>query len=134
MSHINDLLTDEFQYTVNDLLIRNKSILDIITKFQDSTARINRIVVKSATQCGCIQIQATKQPYSEEISLEEIKNHMSSHVEGKLCEDCRDLLEKELGRNLFYLAALCNTLDFNLYDVLLKELERSSLLGKYMLR
>jgi len=36
-----------------------------------------------------------------------------------------------LGNNLFYLAALCNTFDLNLYDILLKEHKKLSALGVY---
>lgn len=67
-------------------------------------------------------------------TLEEMQAHMKTHVSGSLCENCRDLLEKDIGRNLFYLAAICNTLDLNLYDIIIKELKRLKLLGKYSLR
>lgn len=125
---------DEFQYTVNELLVRNKSVIDSITKFQDSNARINRSIVKAVTQCGCISINAKKQSFPEDGDFEEIRNAMKTHVEGKLCENCRDLIEKDIGRNLFYLASICNILDLNLYDVMLKELDRIKMLGKYNLR
>ena len=59
---------------------------------------------------------------------------MSSHLEGKLCPNCHDLLEKDMGRHLFYLTTLCNNLDLNLYDIILKESERLRLYGKYTLR
>lgn len=129
-----DIMVDEFQNTVQELLIRNKSILDSITKFQDSNARINRSIIKSVTQCGCIRINAKKQDMPEDADFEEYKNAMDTHLEGKLCENCRDLLEKDVGRNLFYLASLCNTLDLNLYDIIIKEEERVKMLGQYNLR
>lgn len=126
-----DMIVDEFQYTVLELLVRNKSIIDSITKFQDSNARVNRAIVKAVTQCGCIKIHAKKQNFPEDGSFEELKNAMKTHVEGKLCDNCRDFIEKDIGRNLFYLASLCNTLDLNLYDIMIKEHERLKLLGKY---
>ncbi len=129
-----EILTDEFQYTVSDLLVRNKSIIDQITKFQDSNARVNRAIVKSVTQCGCIKIHAKKQNFSSDGDIEEMQKSMKSHIEGKLCNNCRDMIEKDIGRNLFYLASICNTLDLNLYDIILKELERIKMLGKYNLR
>ncbi|MDP4180845.1 MAG: DUF1573 domain-containing protein [Bacillota bacterium] len=129
-----DMLIDEFQYTVSDLLVRNKSIIDQATKFQDSNARVNRSVVKAVTQCGCIKIHAKKQNYSTDGDIEELKKLMKTHLEGKLCDNCRDIIEKEIGRNLFYLTSLCNTLDLNLYDVIIKELDRLKMLGKYNLR
>jgi len=127
-------MVDQFQFTVADLLVRNKSILDQITKFQDSNGRINRAIIKAVTQCGCIKINAKKQPIDVNSDFDEIRNNMKTHVEGKLCENCRDIIEKDIGRNLFYLASICNTLDLNLYDIILKELERIKVLDKYNLR
>jgi hypothetical protein len=129
-----DIMVDEFQYTANELLVRNKSILDLITKFQDSNARVNRAVVKAVTQCGCIKIHAKKQDFPEDGSFEEVQNSMKTHIEGKLCDNCRDFIEKDIGRNLFYLTSICNTLDLNVYDIILKEHERLKMLGKYNLR
>jgi len=131
---LKDMLLDKFQYTVQELLVRNKSIIDQLSKFQDSSARINRSIVKAVTHCGCIGINAKKQNYDENIDFDEIRNHMKTHLEGGLCDNCRDIIEKEIGRNLFYLASICNTLDLNLYDILLKEHERLKVLGKYTLR
>ena len=128
------IAVDEFQYTVQELLVRNKSIIDQLTKYQDSNARVNRTIVKAVTQCGCIKINAQKQPFSEDGEFEDIHETLKTHLEGKLCDNCRDLIEKEIGSNLFYLASLCNTLDLNLYDIILKELERVKVLGKYALR
>ena len=131
---LKDMLLDKFQYTVQELLVRNKSIIDQLSKFQDSSARINRSIVKAVTHCGCIEINAKKQNYDENIDFDEIRSHMKTHLEGELCDSCRDIIEKEIGRNLFYLASICNTLDLNLYDILLKEHERLKVRGKYTLR
>lgn len=128
------MLVDEFQYTAQELLVRNKSIIDQLTKFQDSNARVNRAVVKAVTQCGCVKINAEKQSFPEDSDLEEIRNTVDTHLEGKLCENCIDAIEKDMGRNLFYLASMCNTLDLNLYDIIIKELDRVKMLGKYSLR
>lgn len=131
---VKDIINDEFQYTVSELLIRNKSILDILTKFQQSNADVNRSVAKAATQCGCISINAKKQIIPEDGDLEKAKESTSSHLEGAICSSCREIIEKEIGKNLFYLTALCDTLDISLYDVIIKELDRVKLLGKYNLR
>ena len=56
-----NLNMDDFQNQVDDVLIRHKSILDIITKLDEYTARINRAVIKFAASCGCIDINDTKQ-------------------------------------------------------------------------
>ena len=126
-----DIILDDFQYTVQELLVRNKSILDSLTKFQESNSRINRSIIKAVTQCGCIKITAKKQVFPEDGTFEEIRDSMNSHLEGKLCNNCKDAIEKEIGRNLFYLASISNNLDLNIYDMIIKELDRIKLLGKY---
>lgn len=128
-----DLLYDHFQDCVGELLIRHKSILDVLTKQQESQTRVSRAVVKAVTSCGCLEINAKKQDCSEEGCLQDLKNYMDTHVKGNLCDNCRDVIEKELGNNLFYTAALCNILDVSLYDVLLKEYEKLNTLGIYNL-
>ena len=99
-----DMLIDEFQYTVQELIFRNKSIVDSMTKFQDSNARVNRAIIKAVTQCGCIRINARKQELPEDGSFEEARKAMDTHLSGKLCDNCRDHIEKELGKNLYYIA------------------------------
>ncbi len=127
-------MVDQFQYTVAELLVRNKSILDQITKYQDSNGRVNRGIIKAVTQCGCVKVHAKKQAMPPDADFDEIRNNMKTHIEGKLCNNCRDIIEKDIGRNLFYLASICNTLDLNLYDIIIKELDRIKMLGKYNLR
>lgn len=126
-----ELLFDHFQDSVDELLIRHKSILDVLTKFQESQSRVNRAVVKAVTTCGCIEINSKKQNFSSEISLQELKDFLDTHLKGGLCESCRDVIEKELGNNIFYMAALCNLLDINMYDVLIKEYEKIKTLGVF---
>jgi len=127
---VNDLLCDGFQEAVNEYLIRHKSILDVLSKLSESSGRVNRAVAKAVTSCGCIRIDAAKQSIPADIgSLASIRDYMRDHVEGELCEYCTEILEDEIGRTLFYLAALCNVLDLNLYNILLKEQERVTCLG-----
>ena len=133
MTRIKDTALDSFQYAVSELLLRNKSILDEMTKLESSNARINRTLSKAVTHCGCININACKQDYPEDMESEKISD-LSSHLHGKLCPTCRDFLEKEIGHHLFYLASLCNNLDLNLYDIIIKEMKRLNLLGKFSLR
>lgn len=128
-----DLLYDNFQDSVGELLVRHKSILDVLTKYQESQSRVNRAVVKAVTSCGCIEINSKKQNFDKEASLHELKNYMDTHLNGNLCQNCRDIIEKELGNNLFYIAALCNVIDISMYDVLLKEYEKMHTLGIYNL-
>lgn len=134
MSKMKDTALDSFQYAVSELLVRNKSILDEMTKLSDTNSRINRAVSKAVTHCGCIKINACKQEFPDDMDFEKLKESLNSHLEGNLCPNCRDIIEKEIGRHLFYLTTLCNSLDFNLYDIIIKENERLQLLGKFSLR
>ncbi len=134
MNKFKDTTIDSFQYAAEELLVRNKSILDQMSKIEDSNARINRTITKAVTHCGCIKINASKQEYPENSDFSNIKESLSSHVEGELCPECRDNLEKDMGRLLFYLTTICNNLDLNLYDIILKENDRLKLFGKYNLR
>ncbi len=123
-----DLLCDEFQNTVSELLIRHQSILDVLSKLQEASARINRAVTKAVTSCGCIKVNAEKRSVPNNISISELKGYIDSHLNGQLCPNCQEIVEAEIGRDLFYLAALCNHLDLNLYDVFIKEHKKLSTL------
>lgn len=114
-------LTDQFQSTVKSLLIRHQSILDILSKGQDTSARVNRAVVKSVTSCGCHAINAHKKPVPPDASLADLKELLNSQLEGFICDNCRDIIEAELGKQLFYIAALSNALDISLTEVLDRE-------------
>lgn len=114
-------LTDQFQSTVKSLLIRHQSILDILSKGQESSARVNRAVVKSVTSCGCHAVNAHKKPVPPDASLADLKELLNSQLEGFICDNCRDIIEAELGKQLFYIAALANVLEISLSDVLFQE-------------
>lgn len=123
-----DILCDEFQNMVAELLIRHQSILDILSKSQEAISRVNRATVKAVTNCGCIEINAAKKLIPEDAKLEDLKELLNSHLAGSLCANCKEMIEGELGKTLFYLTALCNALDINLYDVFLKEHKKISTL------
>ena len=75
-----DIIFDDFQNSVNDSLLRHKSILDILTKFSESNARVNRAVAKAVTNCGCLQIDAKKQRLSEESVIDNLGEDRKSVV------------------------------------------------------
>ncbi len=125
---------EHFQENVRRNLVRHYSILDIIGKFQDTNARINRALFRAVTACGCVEINATKQVLPNDCSFEDIRDHVQSHLEGKLCENCKEVLEAEVGQNLFYLAGLCNALGLVLEEIIDKENQRVSTLGIFHLR
>ena len=128
-----DLSWDEFQDTVADCLIRHKSILDVLSKLHETSARVNRAISKSVTSCGCIQINAKKQQVPSEIRLYELVSYMDTHTKGQLCDNCREIVELEIGNLLFYLAALCNILGLSLEDIMSAENEKLATLGRYNL-
>jgi hypothetical protein len=129
---------DQFQNTIDEILFRNKSLLDQITKLQEACAKLSRTVTKCATSCGCIQINVSKQHYPieealllEQSELQELEFLLSTHVEGFPCPNCMDILEKDIGRTLFYLGSICNTFGLSLSSIVSDEQKRCTLLGKY---
>lgn len=130
---MNDLLYDQFQNTVDEVLLRHVSILDIITKLEASNARVNRSVVKSITNCGCMKISAQKPDIPEDAEFYDMKHLKTNHLNGELCPICREKIEEEIGSHLFYLTALCNQFDISLYDTMLQEYKRVKTLGSFSL-
>jgi NTP pyrophosphatase (non-canonical NTP hydrolase) len=123
-----------FQAQVDEYLLRHRSILDILTKLQESTARVNRAIAKAVTTCGCISITATKQQFPNDVSLSDLRQYLQTHLDGKLCERCMEAVETEIGSELFYIAALCNILDLDLEAIRKKEHSRIKTLGIYNLK
>ncbi len=123
----------KFQNQVSNLLLRHKSILDSLTKFQESNARVNRAIVKAVTACGCLQVEAGKQSLPEEGTIENYQDILSSHLEGALCQSCREVIINELGNHFFYMAAIANILDIDLNHAINKEADKISTLGFFNL-
>ncbi|NEW09690.1 DUF1573 domain-containing protein [Paenibacillus sp. SYP-B3998] len=128
---MSSLTLKQFQDQVSELLLRHRSLLDVLSKFQQTNAAANRSVVKSITECGCIGIQATKQAYHSEMTLDEAKDVLGNHVSGHLCEHCTEVVSAELGRNLFYMSALSNILEVDLEKVVENESKKCSTLGLF---
>lgn len=130
-----DIISPELQSKVSDILVRHRSILDVMTKLEESNSRINRAIAKSVTHCGCISINASKQklPTNDTSTFSESKDCFKEHVEGELCDNCKEIVEKEIGNHMFYVGAVCNTLDINLNEAVLKELQTIDTLGVYSL-
>ena len=123
----------EFQKQVSELLLRHRSLLDIVTKFGQTGGSVNRAVAKSITECGCIELNARHQGFTEEMELDEARRRSKSHMEGNLCEHCREAISSELGKTLFYMTALCNVLDIDMEDVVRKEADKCATLGVFNL-
>lgn len=115
---MNKFSLNEFQEKVDEVLVRHRSILDILTKLQESSTRVNRGVAKSATYCGCIELHVKKQEIPVDISYSQVKAYMDNHVKGELCDICREKIQEEISSNLFYITALCNLFDINMEDLL----------------
>lgn len=124
---------EQFQRQVSELLLRHRSLLDVMSKLGQSSASVNRAVTKAVTDCGCIELNARKQQYSGELNLQNAKETLESHLTGALCEHCNEVLKSELGRNLFYMTALCNLLQVQLDQVVADEYDKCSTLGLFNL-
>ncbi len=129
-----DITISTFQGKVGNMLVRHKSVLDLLSKYQESTARVNRSIIKSVTSCGCLKISAQKQSVPEDINFLDLKDYMNSHLSGELCDNCLYTVEKEIGNHLFYLAGIANTLNLDLDEILEKESEKMATLGKFDFR
>ncbi|MFC5700938.1 DUF1573 domain-containing protein [Cohnella faecalis] len=123
----------QFQEQVSELLLRHRSLLDVVTKYTQSNGSVNRAVAKSITECGCIELNARPQGFNEEMELDQAKRQSKSHMNGHLCEACGEVVRSEMGKNLFYLSALCNILDIRLEEVVAKEADKCSTLGWFNL-
>lgn len=118
-----------FQDQVSELLLRHRSLLDVLSKYHQSNSSVHRSSVKAITECGCIEINAKKQNYNEEMTKDQVNDILETHLTGKLCEQCKDVISAELGKNIFYMSALCNLLDINLEEVVTNESNKCSTLG-----
>lgn len=132
---MSDVTPAEFQDTVSEYLLRNRSVLDVMTKLQDAITRVNRAIAKSVTYCGCIEIEASKQsiPDDDSFNISEMSEYVKSHIVGEPCANCRDIIETEIGNALFYLAAVSCLLGLDMGKALKKENDRISTLGLYSL-
>lgn len=128
-----DDICKDFQNSISEVLVRHKSILDIITKMDEYNARINRAVVKAVTNCGCISIEAKKQNFTGE-SYKDLPESLDNHLRGEICEQCKEVLDLEMGSYLFYITALCDTLGMDLSEIVKHEYERNKTLGMFNLR
>lgn len=124
---------DEFQEQTSNLLLRHRSFLDVLSKLHETGGRTNRAITKAITDCGCLNVHAGKQTFTPASTLAEAKESSDTHLEGQLCEHCREFVMTEMGRNLFYLASMCHLLNIRLNDVIDTESEKLSTLGLFNL-
>ena len=122
-----------FQNAVDDYLVRHRSILDVLSKYQESAARVNRSFAKAVTECGCVKINAARQQFPSDASYCDLKEFMSTHLSGELCDNCKETISTELGHCLFYLTALCNLAGLKLNSVIRQELTEITALGYFHL-
>ncbi|MFZ5651286.1 MAG: DUF1573 domain-containing protein [Bacillota bacterium] len=130
---LKDMIIDEFQNTVSEVMIYNRSILDIMARVQETNARLHWSIIKAVTRCGCIKIDASKASIPSGATLSDLKQILDSHIKGDLCQNCREAIENSVGKMFLYTAAVCNLLDLNMYDILLKEQKQMKILGYYNL-
>ena len=130
---MHDKCCTDFQNAVDDYLIRHRSVLDVLTKYQESAARVNRAFAKAVTECGCVKVTASRQQVPSDTHYSDIKQFMSSHLSGKPCEHCQEIIGKELGRSIFYLTALCSLGGLSLDEVIQRERKNVTTLGVFHL-
>lgn len=133
MTYMPEVKCGSFQKTVERCLVRHRSILDVLSKQQESCARVNRAVAKAVTNCGCLAVDARRQAVPDDTAFADLGRFMATHVDGELCEGCREILEGEIGQHLFYLTALCAVLGLRLEEILDKERSRLDALGPFSL-
>lgn len=124
---------EQFQQQVSELLLRHRSLLDVLSKYGQAGASVNRAVTKAVTECGCVELHARKQDFPEGLAWEDAHTQLESHMHGGLCEHCKDVLKSELGKQLFYMSALCNLLEVQLEEVVDAESQKCSTLGLFNL-
>lgn len=127
-------LPKSFQDQVAHLSLRHRSFLDISSKYQEASVRVNRALMRAVTDCGCIEVQARRQPYTTNTDLAELKKILKTHLSGDLCDHCQEIIKDEVGKNLFYIAALCNLIHIDLVEVFEQELDKMKTLGVFNLR
>lgn len=120
---------ESFQDHITKYLLRHSSILDTTSKFQETNARVNRAIMKAVTECGCIEIHAKKQKFEPEGTLDQVKEAMETHINGKLCDHCEEIVMSEIGKNIFYLLSMMNQLHIEVEDVIKKENQKLTTLG-----
>jgi len=123
----------DFQTAVDEYLIRHRSVLDVLTKYQEATARVNRAIAKSVTECGCVEVRAGRQHAPDEIPYSALKQYMSSHLSGEPCEHCKEIISQEMGQSLFYMTALCNLVGLKFHDIMRQECKNVTTLGAFHL-
>lgn len=114
---MNNFSLQEFQQKVDEVLIRHRSVLDILTKLQESSTRVNRGVAKSVTYCGCIQLDIKKQEIPSDISFLQLKGYMDDHIKGQLCDVCKEKIQEEISSSFFYMTALCNLFEIDMEEL-----------------
>jgi hypothetical protein len=123
---VNDCVK-ELVETIDKYYKRNRSLVDTMSKAQLSTEKAIRAITKAATHCGCIEFCAKKQPA-------DLDADVSLLASGRLCENCYDEIENELGQSLFYLISLCVLLGYDPENIIRNENCRIKMLGKFNLR
>ena len=131
VNQLNTTSLQQFQKQVGELLLRHRSILDILSKYHQAGGSVHRAVVKSITECGCIEVVASKQEYTADMTIQQARDILKTHVSGELCETCAEIIREELGKNLFYIASLCNVLNIDLQTVVEEESKKCTALGVF---
>ena len=118
---------DRLQQAIKKYYHRNKGIMDTLSKLNVATAKTQRAVIKTATQCGCTEIFVTKQPPG-------FNGEAESMLVGSVCPSCRETLEKNMGDVLFYLISLMMLTGTDTETVVTEQIRQMEWLGKFNLK
>jgi hypothetical protein len=105
-----DLICDEFQNVWVDLLIRHRSVLDILSKLSEANSRVTRAVTKAITTVAA-SLFKLKRPRSRSMLIL-LRNWASiwTITCAGVCPNCEEVVISENGQAVVLLGRLYATL------------------------
>lgn len=130
---MNKLLT--LQQKADEYLLVNPSALQILLQMQLAALRLHQTMLSAANTCGCVRLGTEKLPPAPGADLDwrQLKNQPTGDELAGLCPECRREIMDKLGSLLFYAAALSNTLNLSLEELVDSEIAKLDLLGYFMM-
>ena len=128
---MNKLLT--LQQKADEYLLANPSVLQILLQMQQNALRLNQATLRAANTCGCIKLGTDKLPSVGSLNWQQLNQQPTGDKLAGLCPECRHEIKDKLGSLLFYAAALANSMDISLDDLVETEITKLDLLGYFMM-
>lgn len=124
---MNQLLT--LQQKAGEYLIADPGALQILLLIQLNACHLHQCVLNAANGCGCVSLSCA--PVTPPADWDCTVKIASGDNLGKLCPNCRAAICDRLGALLFYIAALCSSMNLTLPDICESEIEKLDLLGYF---